>query len=70
MLPLDMRMRRGLGLRFQAWRERLLLLLDTAAATVMKDPQPPAGGGGGGGEVVGGGDCYEAFDLFFWNRTG
>ena len=61
-------MSRGLGLRFQALREKLHLLLDTAAATVMKDPQPPAGGGGG--EVVGGGVCYEAFDLFFWNRTG
>ena len=70
MLPLDMRMRRGLGLRFQAWRERLLLLLDTAAATVIDDQQPPAGGGGGVVEVVGGGACYEAYDLSFWNRKG
>ena len=63
-------MSRGLGLRFQAWRERLLLLLDTAAATVIDDQQPPAGGGGGGVEVVGGGACYEAYDLSFWNRKG
>ena len=57
-----MRMSRGLGLRFQAWREKLHLLLDTAATTVMNDQQPPSGGGGGD-VVVGGGGCYEAVDL-------
>ena len=55
-------MSRGLGLRFQALREKLHLLLDTAAATVMNDQQPPSGGGGGD-VVVGGGGCYEAVDL-------
>ena len=55
-------MSRGLGLRFQALREKLHLLLDTAATTVMNDQQPPSGGGGGD-VVVGGGGCYEAVDL-------
>ena len=58
-----MRVNRGLGLRFQAWREQLHLKLDTAAATVLGRQLPPAGGGGGLVVVVGGGVCYETVGL-------